>query len=58
MKIGSPVSGEGHCPDLFWPSFSASNNAHSSQTSDEVNSGQGKKIGPKHFHRNAIHSYV
>lgn len=58
MTVGSPVGGEGHCPDQFWPSSSASNNAHSSWTSAAVNGGQGRKIGPKHCHRNAIHSCV
>lgn len=59
MKVGSPVGGEGHHPDQFWLSSSASNNAHSSCTSEAINSGQGRKIGPnKHFHRNAIHSCV
>lgn len=58
MKAASPVGGEGHQPDQFWPSSSASNNAHSFWTSEAVCGGQGRKIGPKHFHRNAIHSSV
>lgn len=44
MSVGSPMGGEGY---NLWLFSSAGNNAYSPWTSEAVNRGQGRKIGPK-----------